>query len=151
MSSPVSYLDPVQLQRDLGLRDLSDPAEGPHAIQVLIGQAVEAAMPGLGLRGPLVPRSPGRAGRRQLRPARLPARSDHQGHSLHPVRRRREHAAEPFQRHDPPRYADWLPAARADDVLLVCPGMVYRRDSIDWQHTGDPPPTRPVVDHPAAR
>ena len=41
MSSPVSYLDPVQLQRDLGLRDLSEPAEGPHAIQVLIGQAVE--------------------------------------------------------------------------------------------------------------
>ena len=40
MSSPVSCLDPVQLQRDLGLRDLSDPAEGPHAIQILIGQAV---------------------------------------------------------------------------------------------------------------
>ena len=41
MSSPVSYLDPVQLQRDLGLRDLSEPAEGPHAIQILIGQAVQ--------------------------------------------------------------------------------------------------------------
>jgi phenylalanyl-tRNA synthetase alpha chain len=36
------------------------------------------------------------------------------------------------------------PALRAlasqpgDDVLLVCPGMVYRRDAIDWQHTGTP-------------
>jgi phenylalanyl-tRNA synthetase alpha chain len=39
MSSPVPYLGPVQLQRDLGLRDLSDPAEGPHAVQVLAGQA----------------------------------------------------------------------------------------------------------------
>ena len=41
MSSPVSYLDPLQLQRDLGLRDLSDPGEGRHAIQILIGQAIE--------------------------------------------------------------------------------------------------------------
>jgi phenylalanyl-tRNA synthetase alpha chain len=41
VSSPVSYLDPVQLQRDLGIRDLSEPAEGPHAIQILISQAVE--------------------------------------------------------------------------------------------------------------
>jgi phenylalanyl-tRNA synthetase alpha chain len=24
------------------------------------------------------------------------------------------------------------------DVLLACPGMVYRRDAIDWQHTGTP-------------
>jgi phenylalanyl-tRNA synthetase alpha chain len=36
------------------------------------------------------------------------------------------------------------PALRAlagqpgDDVLLVCPGIVYRRDAIDWQHTGTP-------------
>ncbi|HEY1914838.1 MAG TPA: hypothetical protein VGH27_04610 [Streptosporangiaceae bacterium] len=26
----------------------------------------------------------------------------------------------------------------ARDVLLVCPGMAYRRDAIDWQHTGTP-------------
>jgi phenylalanyl-tRNA synthetase alpha chain len=25
-----------------------------------------------------------------------------------------------------------------DDVVLVCPGICYRRDSIDWQHTGTP-------------
>ena len=25
-----------------------------------------------------------------------------------------------------------------DDVLLACPGMVYRRDAIDWQHSGTP-------------
>ena len=23
-------------------------------------------------------------------------------------------------------------------MLLVCPGIVYRRDAIDWQHTGTP-------------
>jgi phenylalanyl-tRNA synthetase alpha chain len=31
-----------------------------------------------------------------------------------------------------------LAARPGDDVLLVCPGIVYRRDSIDWQHTGCP-------------
>jgi hypothetical protein len=34
VSGPVSCLDPVQLQRDLWVRDLSDPAEGRHAIQI---------------------------------------------------------------------------------------------------------------------
>ena len=31
-----------------------------------------------------------------------------------------------------------LAAAPPDDVLLVCPGIVYRRDAIDWQHSGTP-------------
>src|SRR5437763_13559142 len=42
MSSSLSYLDAAQLRRDLAVRDLSDPAEGPHAIQVLTGRAVAA-------------------------------------------------------------------------------------------------------------
>ena len=35
-------LTPEQLARDLAVRDLTDPAEGPHAIQLLIELAVEA-------------------------------------------------------------------------------------------------------------
>ena len=31
-----------------------------------------------------------------------------------------------------------LAASHIDDVLLVCPGLVYRRDSIDRLHTGEP-------------
>jgi phenylalanyl-tRNA synthetase alpha chain len=31
-----------------------------------------------------------------------------------------------------------LAAGPPDDVLLVCPGIVYRRDAIDWQHSGTP-------------
>jgi hypothetical protein len=42
VSSPVSYLDPVQLQRDLALRDLSEAGEGPNAIQILINRAAAA-------------------------------------------------------------------------------------------------------------
>ena len=33
---------------------------------------------------------------------------------------------------------DQLARDPGDDVLLVCPGMVYRRDAIDWQHSGTP-------------
>jgi phenylalanyl-tRNA synthetase alpha chain len=36
------YLTTEQLARDLALRDLSDPAAGPHAIQSLVGLAVDA-------------------------------------------------------------------------------------------------------------
>ena len=32
----------------------------------------------------------------------------------------------------------WLARQPGDDVLLACPGIVYRRDAIDWQHTGTP-------------
>jgi phenylalanyl-tRNA synthetase alpha chain len=31
-----------------------------------------------------------------------------------------------------------LAAGDAADVLLVCAGICYRRDSVDWQHTGTP-------------
>ena len=42
MSSSVHYLSPAQLRADLGVRDLSDPAAGPHAIQLLTDRAVAA-------------------------------------------------------------------------------------------------------------
>ena len=137
MSSPVSCLDPVQLQRDLGLRDLSDPAEGPHAIQILIGQAVA----GLGrtwncevrwCRGPrIVPVADnydrlGYPAQAITRDARYTRYVD-AGHML------RSHSSAMV----PPALRR-LARQPGDDVLLVCPGIVYRRDAIDWQHTGAP-------------
>jgi phenylalanyl-tRNA synthetase alpha chain len=137
VSSPVSYLDPVQLRRDLGLRDLSDPTEGPHAIQILIGQAVE----GLSrlwncevrwCRGPrIVPVADnydrlGYPAEAITRDARYTRYVD-AGHML------RSHSSAMI----PPSLLR-LARRPSDDVLLVCPGIVYRRDAIDWQHTGTP-------------
>ena len=137
MSSPVSYLDPVQLQRDLGLRDLSEPAEGPHAIQILIGQAVERLCGAWKCevrwcRGPrIVPVAdnydrlgyPAEAITRETRYTRyVDAQTMLRSHSsamIPPALRR-------------------LARQPGDDVLLACPGIVYRRDAIDWQHTGTP-------------
>jgi phenylalanyl-tRNA synthetase alpha chain len=137
VSSPVSYLDPVQLQRDLGMRDLSEPAEGPHAIQILISQAVERLSDAWKCevrwcRGPrIVPVAdnydrlgyPAEAITRETRYTRyVDAQTMLRSHSsamIPPALRR-------------------LARQPGDDVLLSCPGIVYRRDAIDWQHTGTP-------------
>jgi phenylalanyl-tRNA synthetase alpha chain len=137
MSSPVPYLDPAQLQRDVGLRDLSDPGEGRHAIQMLIGQAVEGLCRAWDCevrwrRGPrIVPVTdnydrlgyPAEAITRDIRYTRyVDAETMLRSHStamIPPALRR-------------------LAREAGGGVLLVCPGIVYRRDAIDWQHTGTP-------------
>jgi phenylalanyl-tRNA synthetase alpha chain len=135
--SLVSYLDPVQLQRDLGLRDLSDPADGPHAIQIPIGQAVEGLASAWDCevrwcRGPrIVPVADnydrlGYPAEAITRDARYTRYVD-AGHML------RSHSSAMI----PPALLR-LARQPGDDVLLVCPGIVYRRDAIDWQHTGTP-------------
>lgn len=130
-------LDPESLRRALDLRDLADPARGPHAMQLLLGRVVDA----LAARWGCAVRT----------------------HRAHPV----VSVADNYDRlHYPPggaardaRYTRYVgpdtllrtsttalvpPALRllaADppaDVLLVCPGLVYRRDSIDRLHVGEP-------------
>ena len=137
MSSPVSYLSPVQLRRDLGTRDLSDPAEGPHAIQLLIGRAVAELSRAWSCevrwcRGPrIVPVADnydrlGYAAEAITRDTRYTRYVD-AGHML------RSHSSAMV----PPALRG-LAGEPGGDVLLVCPGIVYRRDAIDWQHTGAP-------------
>jgi phenylalanyl-tRNA synthetase alpha chain len=137
VSSPVSCLDPVRLQRDLGTRDLSDPAEGPHAIQILIGQAVE----GLGrawncevrwCRGPrIVPVADNYD--RLGYPAEAITRDTRYTRYVDAMHMLRSHSSAMI----PPALVR-LARQPSDDVLLACPGIVYRRDAIDWQHTGTP-------------
>jgi phenylalanyl-tRNA synthetase alpha chain len=137
VSSPVSYLNPVQLQRDLGIRDLSEPAEGPHAIQILIDRAVARLRRAWGCevrwcRGPrIVP---------------VADNYDRLGYAVAAITRdarytRYVDATSMLRSHStamiPPALRR-LASESGDDVLLVCPGIVYRRDAIDWQHTGTP-------------
>ena len=142
MSSPVSCLSPAQLQRDLGLRDLSDPAEGPHAIQLLAARAVAGLSRAWGggvrwCRGPrIVPVADnydrlGYAAEAITRDTRYTRYVD-AGHML------RSHSTAMV----PPALRQLAGDPGGDepggDVLLACPGIVYRRDAIDWQHTGTP-------------
>jgi phenylalanyl-tRNA synthetase alpha chain len=137
VSRSACYLTPDQLQRDLSLRDLSDPAEGPHAVQLLAERAVAALAGAWGCevrwcRGPkVVPVADnydrlGYAAGAVTRETRYTRYVD-AGHML------RSHSTAMV----PPALRR-LAARPGGDVLLVCPGIVYRRDSIDWQHTGCP-------------
>lgn len=132
-----TYLSPEQLARDLALRDLTEPAGGPHAMQILVDLAVGALT---GAWGCVARRSPG------PRIVSIADNYDDLGFTA-------DHAARDARR---TRYVDQgrmlrshasamiPPALRAltadpvDDVLVVCPGIVYRRDAIDRLHTGTP-------------
>ena len=142
MPSSVPYLSPAQLQAALGIRDLSDPGEGPHAIQIIVDRAVEALA---------------RAWSSEVRWCRGPKivpvadNYDRLGYGPDAITREarytryvstglmlRSHASVMV----PPALRqlarDQLAREAGDDVLLVCPGMAYRRDAIDWQHSGTP-------------
>ena len=130
-------LDADALRRALSLRDLTDPDAGPHAMQALLGDVVSAL-------------------ERRWRCRVL-------WHRAHPI----VWAADNYDRLGYPpegaardarytRYVDArtvlrtqtsamipallrvLSAAPIEDVLLVCPGLVYRRDEIDRHHVGEP-------------
>ena len=153
----VRYLSPAQLQAALGLRDLTDPAGGPHAIQVLVGRAAGALSRAWSCevrrcRGPkVVPvadnydrlgYAPG-AITREARYTRYVSSGQmlrsHSSAMIPPALRqlaRDQPARGQPARGQPGR--DQPGQGQGDDVLLVCPGMVYRRDAIDWQHSGTP-------------
>lgn len=132
-----TYLTPDQLDRDLALRDLTDAGAGPHAVQQLVDLAANALTRAWDCEqrrcpGPRVVAVAdnydnlgftGDAASRDVRYTRY----------VSPDRMLRSHSS-----------AMIPPALRAladdpsDDVLLVCPGIVYRRDAIDRLHTGTP-------------
>ena len=138
MSNPSVYLTPEQLRRDLAVRDLTDPSSGPHAMQLLVARAVERLTAVWDCaprwwRGPrLVPIADnydrlGFGAEAVTRDARYTRYADAQ-HML------RSHASAMV----PPALRALARSGVDDDVLLVCPGVVFRRDAIDWQHTGTP-------------
>ena len=121
----------------LGIRDLSDPREGPHAIQLLIDRAVEALS---------------RASSCEIRWCRGPEvvpvadNYDRMGYAASAITREARYTRyvstrQMLRSHSSAMIAPALRQLARDpgeDVLLVCPGMVYRRDAIDWQHSGTP-------------
>jgi phenylalanyl-tRNA synthetase alpha chain len=137
VSSSVPHLSAAQLRAALGIRDLSDPAAGSHAIQILTGRAVAALS---------------RAWRCEVRWCRGPKivpvadNYDRLGYTAGAITRQTRYtryvsASRMLRSHStamiPPALRR-LARQPGDDVLLACPGMVYRRDAIDWQHSGTP-------------
>jgi phenylalanyl-tRNA synthetase alpha chain len=134
---PHAVLSPEAVERALALRDLTDPAQGPHAMQLLVDAAVRALADAWGCpvtveRAPpvisvadnydalLYP--PGGAAR-DARYTRYLTRD-----TL--LRTQTSAMVPPLLRR--------LAVAPQDDVLLACPGLVWRRDRIDRLHVGEP-------------
>jgi len=126
-----------QLQHALALRDLTDPEAGSHAIKMLVDIAVDALVQTWRCevrreRGPRVVPLEDNYDRLRYPPADITrdaryTRYVDDGHVL------RSHASAMI----PPALAR-LAENPADDVLLMCPGITYRRDAIDRLHTGTP-------------
>jgi phenylalanyl-tRNA synthetase alpha chain len=131
------YLSPDQLARDLALRDLTDPGSGPHSIQLLVDIAAAALTDAWNC-----------AQRRAAGPRIVPVADNYDNLGFTPDaasrdarytryvddhRMLRSHASAMI----PPALRA-LAADPVDDILLVCPGIVFRRDAIDRLHTGTP-------------
>jgi phenylalanyl-tRNA synthetase alpha chain len=135
-----AVLTGAQLARDLAITDLSDPAEGPpHAIQMVAELAVSALISAWGCtvrwcRGPRI--------------VTVADNYDHLGYLASAVTREVRYTRYVDDRRVLRSHSSAMvpPALRMlageadppDDVLLVCPGIVYRRDAIDWQHSPTP-------------
>jgi phenylalanyl-tRNA synthetase alpha chain len=132
-----TVLSSEQLECDLSVRDLTDPAEGPHAIQLVTATAARALAARWGCQV------------RWCRGERLVPVADNYdllGYDPADVTREARYtryvtARQMLRSHSsaliPPALRA-LAAEPAGDVLLVCPALVYRRDSIDRLHTGTP-------------
>ena len=130
-------LTPEQLARDLSIRDLTDPSAGPHAIQLLVDQAAQALQAAWGARvrrsgGPPVVDIADNYDNLGFTPDAA-SRDTRYTRYVGDHRMLRSHSSALV----PPSLRSLAPEL-CELVLLACPGMVYRRDSLDRLHTGTP-------------
>ncbi|GLW70966.1 hypothetical protein Kpho02_32650 [Kitasatospora phosalacinea] len=138
----VRPLSPEQLARDLAVRDLTDPAAGPHALQLLVERAVRALTEHWGCPVQV---------HRGERVVTVADNYDHLNYRGDDITRDARYTRYVDERRMLRSHSSALVpgalralAARAaageapEAVLLACPGLVYRRDSIDRLHSGTP-------------
>lgn len=135
MSHP--HLDLVALRRALAIRDLTDPAAGPHAMQALLHAIVDRLATAWRTRPVWVRRSPvvsiADNYDRLLYSAEATVRDARHTRYVCDTAVLRTQTTSMV-----PGALRELALATGDDVLLVCPGVVYRRDAIDRTHCGEP-------------
>ncbi len=130
-------LDAAALNRLLSVTDLTDPANGPHAIQELLGRIVDRLAEVWGCEVRWIRRSPvvsieDNYDRLGIPPESVSRDVRYTRYISHDVVLRTHSTAHIHQA------LRELASDPVDDVLLVSPGIVYRRDSIDRIHTGTP-------------
>jgi phenylalanyl-tRNA synthetase alpha chain len=135
--SSIPILSAEAVRRALSVRDLTDPAAGPHAMQLLVDAALQALQRAWGCEVRVHRGSP------------IVSIADNYDHLHYPPEGAARDARYTRYVCDTallrtqtsamiPGLLRQLAAAPADDVLLACPGLVYRRDCIDRLHSGEP-------------
>lgn len=133
--SASTLLRPTDVRRMLSLRDLTDPSAGHHAMQDLVADIAKAMDPASEVRmrraNPIVPVADNydRLGYEPDAAARDARYSRYVTSDL--MLRAHTSAIVPLALEE-------LAADPPNDVTLVCPGIVYRRDVIDRHHVGEP-------------
>jgi phenylalanyl-tRNA synthetase alpha chain len=133
----VSILSAEELRRALSVRDLTDPTSGPHALQQLVEASLEALRQAWGCAVRVHRQSP------------IVSIADNYDHLHYPPEGAARDARYTRYVCDTallrtqtsamiPGVLRRLAEAPPEDVLLACPGLVYRRDCIDRLHTGEP-------------
>jgi phenylalanyl-tRNA synthetase alpha chain len=130
-------LDALAYQRALNVRDLTDAALGPHAIQLLVRCAIEALRtawqcPVVVYRAPPVV-TIGENYDDLLYPTDGASRDARYTRYVSDETLLRTQTSAMI-----PRALSVIAAASYSDVLIACPGLTYRRDSIDRLHVGEP-------------
>ncbi len=131
-------MDVAQLCDALSLRDLTDPDQGPHAMQLLLDSIVTALAARWGCETRVRRALPVVSARdnydRLYYPPDGVARDARYTRWLgrDVLLRTQTSAVIPPALDELAADPDWR------DVLLVCPGLVYRRDCIDRHHVGEP-------------
>jgi phenylalanyl-tRNA synthetase alpha chain len=121
----------------LALRDLTDPVHGPHAMQLLVAEIVRSLRETWNCdvvvhRAPPVVSLEDNYGRLGY-PADAAARDVRYTRYVTATSVLRTHASAMI-----PGLLRTISAAEYPDVLLVCPGLVYRRDRIERLSVGEP-------------
>jgi len=132
------YIDVEQLRAALAVRDLTDPSQGAHAMQLLCNALVGALAAAWGATVRVVRTSPIVAARdnydRLYYPADGVARDARYTRWIGPgvLLRTQTSAVIPPVLDELARDPSW------HEVVIIGPGLVYRRDCIDRHHVGEP-------------
>lgn len=137
--SHADHLTSDQLSRALNIRDLTDPAQGEHALQTLLDSVVTALRTEWGgtvryVRNPPIVSVRENYDRLGYGPDDV-TRERRYTRYLSPTTMLRSHTSAEL----PAALEDYVDRADTEvDELIVAPGLVYRRDAVDRSHVGEP-------------